>query len=238
MTKTSRILALIIILAGVGSEARAQSDAERGFFNINFGFQPSERSIANTETRTVYGETATISTSQTIGSGPIFDVGGGIRIRPRFAVGVSYSRFSSTSDGQVSATIPNPLFFNQPKTVTATQGGLVHTENGIHVQVLWFTPVTDKFDVAVSIGPSFIGVSQGVPVVAIPAGTQTIAVTTGTESGTAVGVNAGVDLTYLFAPRLGAGVFMRYAGGKLDLPSAPGLSVGGFQIGGGARIRF
>jgi hypothetical protein len=238
MTKTSRILALIITLAGVGSEARAQSDAERGFVNINFGFQPSDRSIANTQTSTVYAETATISTSQTIGGGAMFDISGGIRIRPRFAVGVGYSRFSSTSDGQVSATIPNPLFFNQPKTVTATQAGLDHSENGIHVQVLWFIPVTDKFDASLSIGPSFIMVSQGVPVVTIPPGTQTIAVTAGTEDGTAVGVNVGVDLNYLFAPRLGAGFFMRYAGGKVDLPSAPSLSVGGFQVGVGARIRF
>lgn len=238
MTKTSRILALIITLAGVGSEARAQSDAERGFVNINFGYQPSERSIAATETRTVYDETATISTSQSIGGGGIFDISGGLRIRPRLGVGVGYSRFSTTSDGQVSATIPNPLFFDQPVTVTATQAGLVHTENGIHVQVLWFIPVTDKIDASLSIGPSFIKVSQGIPVVTIPPGTQTIAVTTGSEDGTAVGVNVGVDLNYLFAPRLGAGFFMRYAGGKVDLPSAPNLSVGGFQIGVGARIRF
>ena len=89
----------------------------------------------------------------------MFDISGGIRIRPRFAVGVGYSRFSSTSDGQVSATIPNPLFFNQARTVTATQAGLDHSENGIHVQVLWFIPVTDKVDASLSIGPSFIMVS-------------------------------------------------------------------------------
>jgi len=42
----------------------------------------------------------------------------------------------------------------------------------------------------------------------------------------------------LFTPRIGAGVFIRYAGGSVDLPSAPDVKVGGFQIGVGARVRF
>ena len=36
----------------------------------------------------------------------------------------------------------------------------------------------------------------------------------------------------------GAGVFIRYAGAKVDLPSVADLHVGGFHIGGGVRVRF
>jgi hypothetical protein len=33
-------------------------------------------------------------------------------------------------------------------------------------------------------------------------------------------------------------VFLRFAGAKVDLPSVEGLGVGGFQAGGGVRVRF
>ncbi len=242
MTKTSRLLVMMMVLmVAAGAEAGAQSltdGANHGFLNINFGAQPARRDIASSETRTVYEETATIASALPIGNGPIFDIVGGVRLRPRFAVAVGYSRFSTSSDAAIVATIPHPLFFGQPKTVTATQAGLAHTENGIHPQVVLFAPVTVKMDVAFSFGPSFIMVSQEVPVVTIPAATQTITVAVASESGTAVALNFGVDGTYLFTKNLGAGLFLRYTGGKVDLPSAPSLSVGGFQIGVGARIRF
>ena len=242
MTKTSRILAcMTVVVAAAGSEAGAQTTpapADKGFLNINVGAQPPQRAIATSETRPVFGETATISTSQGIKNGPMFDVTGGYRVWHRLAFGIGFSRFSSTSDGNVVAAIPSPLFFNQLKTVTATQTGLVHSENGIHLQAVWLIPVTTKFDVSVAVGPSFIAVSQDVPAVTIPAGTQTLSVTTGSEQATAKGVNVGFDLNYLFTRNYGAGLFLRYAGGHVDLPSAPGLSVGGLQAGIGARIRF
>ena len=131
------------------------------------------------------------------------------------------------------------LVFDQPSTVTSTQPGLAHSENGVHLQAVWFIPATDKIDVALSIGPSFIHVTQElVSTVTIPSGTQSVNIAVGSEEGTAKGVNVGVDGNYLFTRNIGAGIFIRYAGGSVDLPSAPDLSVGGFQIGIGARIRF
>jgi hypothetical protein len=55
---------------------------------------------------------------------------------------------------------------------------------------------------------------------------------------TAAGVNIGVDLTYMFVRQVGAGAFMRYISGSVDLDSAPGLKVAGFQVGVGGRLRF
>ena len=100
-------------------------------------------------------------------------------------------------------------------------------------------PVDDKSDVALFIGHSFIHVTQGlVSGATIPSGTQTVNLTVGSEEGTAKGVNVGVDGNYLFTRNFGAGIFIRYAGGSVDLPSAPDLKVGGFQAGIGARVRF
>ncbi|HZB25950.1 MAG TPA: hypothetical protein VE379_07450, partial [Vicinamibacterales bacterium] len=56
---------------------------------------------------------------------------------------------------------------------------------------------------------------------------------------TTVGVHFGVDATYLVTPRIGAGVLVRYSVGSADLEGATdSLTVGGFQIGGGVRLRF
>jgi hypothetical protein len=47
-----------------------------------------------------------------------------------------------------------------------------------------------------------------------------------------------VDGNYLITPTFGLGVYLRYAGASVDLPSQSGVKVGGFQAGGGLRIRF
>jgi hypothetical protein len=100
-------------------------------------------------------------------------------------------------------------------------------------------PISEKMDVTVSIGPSFIHVIQDVvSSITVPEPTQDIVYTLDNESGTAVGINVGVDGNYMLTRNYGVGVFIRYAGGSADLPHAPDLKVGGFQVGGGARIRF
>ena len=67
-------------------------------------------------------------------------------------------------------------------------------------------------------------------------GTPQIAIATQTGSG--VGAHGGLDVNYLFSPRLGAGVFVRYLRAQVDLPAASGVKVGGFQGGLGLRLRF
>jgi hypothetical protein len=243
MTKTSRILIIATALvAAAHVEAGAQSSsapASLGFVNINGGAQPATRSIEKSETRPLFGETATISASQGIKNGAIFDMSAGYRVWHGLAVAFGYTHLGSNSDSSVVAVIPDPLIFDRPKTVTATQTGLGHSEDGFHLQAVWFLPIDDKIDVAVSIGPSFIKVKQElVSGFTIPAGTQNLALTVGSEEGTATGINVGVDGSYLFTRNFGVGLFLRYAGGSVDLPSVPDLHVGGFQIGLGARVRF
>ena len=47
--------------------------------------------------------------------------------------------------------------------------------------------------------------------------------------------------TYMIAPQIGAGLFVRYMGGFADIPTLGGdvsVDVGGVQTGGGIRVRF
>jgi hypothetical protein len=45
-------------------------------------------------------------------------------------------------------------------------------------------------------------------------------------------------LIYRRNNRYGFGGFVRFLGGEVDLPSVPNMKVGGFEIGGGIRIRM
>jgi hypothetical protein len=229
------------LVAGTG-RAAAQAQPNPGsaaFLNINVGAQPQQRTIATSESFPLYDETATVTSSQPVNNGPVFDIAGGYRVRRQLFVGVGFSTFQRSSASDLVASIPDLIFVDRPRIATASTPDLTHSERGIHVQVLWMIPVNDRIDVVLSAGPSFIRVSQELTAtVTVAPRTQSITVVQATESATAIGVNAGFDGTYLFTPHVGAGLFVRYAGGKVDLPSVPDLSVGGFQTGLGLRVRF
>ena len=242
MLKTMNILMVAAVMAAVGSQAGAQTQpppAALGFVNVNFGAQPSSHDVGRSQNFQVYGETATLTTTQENGNGALFDITGGYWFRPRLAGAIGFSNFSNNSDSGVVVSVPHPLIFDRPQTVTTTVGDLQHSERGIHLQAVWLVPITNEMDVSLSAGPSFIRVNQDIVAsVTVPVGTQNATPNVVTEKKTAIGVNLGVDGTYLFTRNIGAGVFIRYAGGKVDLPSAEDLSVGGFQAGIGARLRF
>jgi hypothetical protein len=82
-------------------------------------------------------------------------------------------------------------------------------------------------------------VTQGlVTNVTVPANTQTANPSPEIQTATKVGFSFGGDVTYLVRPRVGIGGMARYVAAHADLPSAPNLKIGGFQFGGGLRLRF
>lgn len=238
----TRTLVMAMLVTAAASNASAQTQpppANLGWVNVSFGSQPASRDVGTNQSFPLYDEIATFTTVQENGSGAVFDITGGYKIRPSFGVALGFSNFSNTTDAALASSIPNPLITDQPAAATATVSDLKHSERGIHLQAVWFLPVTDKIDVALSAGPSFILVSQDlVTSLAVPAGTQTANPVITTEKETAIGVNVGVDGTYLVTRNFGAGVFLRYAGGSVDLPGVDDLGVGGFQVGAGVRMRF
>ena len=237
----TRNLVMAMLIAAGAANASAQTQpppANLGFLNVNFGGQPGSHDVGTNQSFPLYGETATFTTVQENGSGALFDITGGYKIRPSFGAAVGFSNFSNTSEAAVATSIPDPLIFDRPRAATSTVPDLEHSERGIHLQAVWFVPVTDKIDVALSAGPSFFMVRQDVVSMSVTPGTQTANFSTTTEKKTGIGANIGVDGTYLITRNFGAGVFLRFAGAKVDLPSVEGLGVGGFQAGGGVRVRF
>jgi hypothetical protein len=239
MTRTV-VMAMLVAAAAANANAQTQPPpANLGYVNVNFGAQPASRDVNTAQTFPLYGENANFNTTQETGGGALFDISGGYKIRPSFGAAIGFTNFGNTTDSRVDTAIPDPLIFDRPLSATTTVTDLKHTERGIHLQAVWFLPVTDRIDVALSAGPSFIMVRQDlVTSISVPAGTQTANPVVTTEKKTGVGVNLGFDGTYMVTRNFGAGLFLRYAGASVDLSTVDDLSVGGFQIGAGLRMRF
>jgi hypothetical protein len=241
VTQTTTVLGLIgafALLAAAEPGAQQPPPESAGFLNVNVAAQPQRRTIQTTGSFPLYDEAVTVTSNQPIQNGVLFDLSGGYRPWGRLGVGVGLSSFRSRGDSGITVSIPDPAFFDRPRIVTEDVAGLDRSELGVHLQAVWLTPVTDKFDVMFSAGPSFIRVKQQVATVIVPLGTQNITVTQESQSGTALGINVGLDGSYMFRPQIGAGMFIRYAGGSVDLPAVSNLKVGGFQGGVGLRFRF
>ena len=241
MNKTMRFLALAAALTlGISAQAQAQmSDGRRFFVSVNGGVQLSDRSLTTTNSFPLYDESGTVTTSQPVSGSAIFDFGAGYQVTRGLFVGLAINTYGDNAVSSVTASIPDPVLFDTPKTVTLTASDLERTERGTHIQIGWFAPVADNFDVAVFLGPSFVHLEQDfVRSVSVAPNTQNATAVVATESGTGTGFNIGLDGIYTFTPTVGAGVLIRWVRASVDLDSIPDAKASGFQIGVGARLRF
>jgi len=232
-------LALSALAAAPASAQMAWTD--RAFANVNFGLQEQSRTLESNSTFSLYGEDGSMTTSQPIDGGALFDLAGGYKVWKNLAVGLGYSRMVSDGDIAISASVPDPNFFEHPRPLTGVSSGAEHSEHAIHLQGTWVWPVTDKIDVGFSFGPTIFMVGQDVATaISVTEPAPTLASTTITrEDHTTVGINLGVDFNYFFRPNIGAGLLARYTSGSVDLDSVgESLTVGGFQLGFGLRYRF
>ena len=132
------------------------------------------RSIATSTSFPLYNETAIINTAQAVDSGGLFDLNLGYRLPVAFAgktpfgVGIGFSFFGDEGESSVVASIPSPVAFNKPASVTASGTDLKHKETATHLTLSYFHTVTDNIEVSVSVGPSFFNVSQDFTTATVP----------------------------------------------------------------------
>jgi hypothetical protein len=259
LMRTIKLLLLgILLFASFASHAAAQTaEPPRFFFNVNFAGQAREQTFTETSTFTIYNESGASATTHVTGGGPLFDISAGARVWGNVGVAFGYTSFSDDDDAGITVRVPHPVIIGLPRE-ESTSAGLKHTESALHLQFLWIVPYEDQFEFAFFIGPSFFTVRQDLATVLVsdiadpPPLIRNVTTTRVKESAT--GINVGIDGTYLITripglssvpeKMVGVGVFLRYVGASIDLPSANGatisddLSAGGFQAGVGLRLRF
>jgi hypothetical protein len=253
MKQAFRLAVCVIGLTALASQASAQALPweGRGFLNVNFGIQViAEDAATTTASFPIYDETGTVTTTQAIDKqAPFLDFGGGFRVAGNFGIGFTYTRLNVTGTAAIEAKVPSPVYYDQPRTATASLNALDHTENGYHFQALWMLPISDTVDIVLSGGPSWYSLTQGVVTspqiteVGPPYSSVNMTVSQTATTGSEIGFNVGADLTFRFANNFGVGGIVRYTSATVTLTSegsdnSSKVKVGGFQVGGGLRIRF
>ncbi len=221
--------------------AAAQTWDDRLFVNVSGGAQAGSSTSTVTLSPDVYGEPASVTLARDVKGGGLFDISAGRPITGNFGVAVSFSATSSKSNGDLTASIPNPIFFDQPRAVSGSIADLEHSERWLGIHAAWFIPAGEKLDVLLLAGPAIAMVSHDVLTginVTETGGTPAVSTTIEGKSKSLVGVQIGADVRYMITDMVGVGGFARYSGAKGKIVGDTELSVGGFQIGAGLRLKF
>ena len=214
--------------------------SDKAFVNLSAGLQIGTSDVTSVQTFDLYAEPGTLTSALDIKGGLFFDGQAGYRIRRNLALGLSVSFTEGKSEATINASIPHPIFFDQNRAVGATAEDLMHREVWVAALVTYVMPVTDKIDVFFSGGPAMVQVQQEVPTGATVTepGPTLSGVTVTKFNKSAIGFVVGADVRYMITNRIGLGALAKFAAGSVDLDDNTKVDAGGFQIGGGVRIRF
>lgn len=233
--------AFVGLLAVTCSAAHAQVTSpatERYYLNVNAGIALPAGEVSGLVSRELYDETAAVAFSIPRAVSWLADVTGGVRLGGDIYLGLSVAHMATRSDGSYEASIPDPVFFNRPLRVNSSLEGFDHRATIVSPHVTWSAALTDNFDITTAVGLAIARVAQDVASeLSVTPGTQLFTLFSSEERAIAVGPFLNVDLIRNLRPRFGIGGFVRYAGATASLPSVK-LKVGGFQGGGGLRLRF
>jgi hypothetical protein len=223
------------------SQPRVEVSANAGALTATSTFTASTTLPSNG------GETETITTEYAAKTAFTFNAGAAVRIATQLWLSVQYAMADMKPGASVTAVIPHPILFNAPRTVEGSIDGVAHNERNIHVDLMYALPVRAA-DVKVMAGPTFFNLKQdlvsGVSInETYPFDTATFAGATTTRvSKSAVGFNAGVDISRPLSSRVGVGGLIRYSRGNVEFDDATTsratAKAGGLELTGGVRLRF
>jgi outer membrane protein with beta-barrel domain len=232
------------------SPALAQSagKATRFTIGVSGGVQQAAEDVSDHFTLPKNVETEVIDVKYSMKPWALIDLAAGYRLWKTLGVGVAVSVTSGKGETDVTASVPHPFFFSQPRTVTGTETDIAHSETGVHLQLQYLVPATGRLHFTLQGGPSWLSVDHDVVTdvtiaESYPYDTAAFggAVTKSTK-GSATGFNAGIDVTWLFAESLGIGGIVRYTRADVDLKAVEGrtltMKAGGLQGGVGIRVLF
>jgi hypothetical protein len=240
--------AMLVITSGAGAPATAQSYSQRRIeISGNVGAQTGASKFTQSHSFTFNGETETLGVDHDIKTTLGFNGGAAVRLVSQFWVGVQFAMAEMKPSASITAVIPHPLVFNASRTVEGSMNDVTHTEQNVHVDLMYSLPL-HALDLRVMGGPTFFNLKQnlvsGVTInESYPFDTATFAsATTKRLSDSAVGFNAGVDISRPLSSHVGIGGLVRYSRGDVKLnDQATGpqtIKAGGVEAGGGVRIRF
>jgi hypothetical protein len=230
----------------VPTTARAQEPVPpRVRISLDVAAQVSTSTVMQTVTFEQYSEQGSLTATYEVPQRPVFGGGLIVRLWRQLGVGVTAEHMSDSGSAQVTASLPNPFEFNQPRTLSGS-APVGRSETAVHLNAAFWAYQSPRIDVLIEGGPSVIHVDQDfvsdIDYSDVPPYTSVTyeGATVVREHQTVVGGNVAGDLTWRLTRHFGVGAVLRFsrAHALFSDSGAPALVVGGFHAGGGLRVSF
>ena len=248
-------VAAVVFALALAAPAEAQQRptsprpfVERGFIGVTAGVQASPGELSDRVLFERYAEPGTIQADYPGTIGVLVDATAGIQVRGGTGVAIGVSQARRSGEARITAEIPHPFFDDPPRAVSGEASDVSRIETAIHGQLYYDMRRRGAWRVRLFAGPSYVHVDQetvtDVEVEEVyPFDTAEFRTAkTGRARGSAVGLNAGVDVARILTRRLGVSGLVRYTVARIDLDAPGSRSVstdaGGLHAGLGLRILF
>lgn len=220
----------------------------RARVSVSVGWQADAGGVSEETSVIEYLEPMPIATGMPATAVSFVDAGLVIRLLGNLGAGVAVSSLNAGGDARVNAQVPHPFHFNRPRSVTGEAYGVHRQEVGVHTDVVYLAPVSDRLELIFQAGATFFQVTQDL--VSDVTYSETYPFDTAIFSKTSAvqiaesrtGYNAGVDVTWKVSPRWGIGGLVRFSRAHMPFEvngaTAATIDVGGLQAGGGLRLAF
>ena len=241
MMRRTFVVALGMLL-GASSLASAQTFhwRDQTFVNLDFGAQPKTASDASHFGFGLFDEQASVDVTQKVKGSSYFDVTAGTTpLKSRYGIAVHFMQRTTKDDGTLSASLPDPAYYDTPATFSGTIPGLQHRESWFGGLVAVRLPQLQKLTLMALAGPAVVHVRHEVVTdVAVDANTGQVTANLSVLSRNLMGYEAGLDLRYPLMRLLGVGGFVRFVHAKGHLGPDLTQDLGGLQYGAGLQVRF
>jgi hypothetical protein len=121
--------------------------------SVNASYLTASRTFDDTRTFDLYSETASFTSDYSVEPSVGVDAGAIVRIWKGLGAGVSFTSYSDSRDIEIDASLPHPLKFNSPRTITGTAAG-DHEETAVHLQFAYIVPIGAKVSMVIFGGPA------------------------------------------------------------------------------------
>jgi len=248
-----KVLLLCVVLT-LGSAASAHAQwlplDGRLFLDVSGLYQAHAQTLRQRGTFDLYQEQGNLEATTGVKEGTLWDLGFGYRTWRNLSIGVGISEFTRSSSLTTTGQAPHPLFFDRSRAFQSEQGGVRHKSRIIYLQAIW--AVQPRFlrnlRLAVMAGPAHVRITQGllesgtIREVGAPFNSVDVATAVVSRTKSKIGGVGGIDVSYMITRNVGAGLLLRYVSGDVRVSGFDGQSIrvdgGGFQAGGGVRLRF
>jgi hypothetical protein len=204
----------------------------RGWFDVNLGLAQSGADAALFTFTDILIDKASLYGKPTRGAE--FDFGGGYMFSPHVGLGVSFTGTAHKDHAGLVSTIGNLVLASNPTDK------LMRTEGAANIQLMAVPFESRDLRVRVFGGPSYFRYKADMVYNFSLFATDYVLRET---EGTGWGAHLGGDASYFFSRVVGIGAFARYSRATVAIlepmsEEHQDIRVGGFQTGGGFRLRF